>query len=344
MKKSSRRRFLQDSLRLAGSGMVFSPLVSFTAKEGIMENRNNSEYTPGYLKLHQSGELSRRVKVLKAFYEECTLCPRDCRINRIRGELGKCRAGAELKVSSAFPHFGEERPLVGKNGSGTIFFSFCGLQCIYCQNYTISFEGEGIEISEQRAAESMLKLQKLGCHNINLVTPTHFIPGIVSALEKAVPLGLKLPIVYNTSGFDRPEVLQLLDGIVDIYLPDFKYWEAANAAQYSSEAYSYPFYARLAFKEIHRQVGDLETDRRGIAQKGLMVRHLVLPNRIAGSREILNFIARDLSLNTYVNIMRQYRPEYKARQYPDIDRRISSKEYQEALSWAKEFGLTRLDR
>jgi len=309
-----------------------------------MENHNISEYLPGYFKLYQSGELSRRVKALKAYYEECTLCPRDCRVNRISGEFGKCRAGAELKVSSAFPHFGEERPLVGKNGSGTIFFSHCGLQCIYCQNYTISFEGEGVEISEQRAAQSMLKLQKLGCHNINLVTPTHFIPGIVAAIEKAVPMGLKLPIVYNTGGFDRTEVLQLLDGIIDIYLPDFKYWDAANAAQYSSEAFSYPHYARLAFKEIFRQVGDLETDRWGTAQKGLMVRHLVLPNRIAGSREILKFIAHDLSPHTYVNIMRQYRPEYNARQYPDINRRISGQEYQEVLNWAKEFGLTRLDR
>lgn len=299
---------------------------------------------PSYLGLHRDGTLAKRVKELREIYTNCTLCPRDCRVDRTQKQLGKCQATATLKISSAFPHFGEERPLVGQKGSGTIFLSHCGLRCIYCQNYTLSFEGEGIEVPDERAAEAMLKLQNLGCHNINWVTPTHFLPGLLSALDKAVPMGLKVPIVYNTSGYEKPEILEKLDGIVDIYLPDFKYWDPAMAGKYSSEAYNYPYYARLAFKEMFRQVGDLQTDGRGVARRGLMVRHLVLPNRVAGTRDILQFIAEELSKTTYVNIMRQYRPEYRAREFKDIDRRLTAAEYTEALAWAKEFGLTNLDR
>jgi len=299
---------------------------------------------PSYLKLHEDGLLQKRVGELQELYKNCTLCPRDCRVDRTRKQLGKCRASATLKISSAFPHFGEERPLVGQKGSGTIFLSHCGLRCIYCQNYTLSMEGEGVEVPDERVAEAMLKLQNLGCHNINWVTPTHYLPGLLNALNLAVPLGLKLPIVYNTSGYEKPEILKKLEGVVDIYLPDFKYWDPAMAAEYSSEAYNYPHYARLAFKEMFRQVGDLETDGRGVARRGLMVRHLVLPNRVAGTREVLRFIAGELSKTTYVNIMRQYRPEYRAREFEAIDRRITGGEYAEALAWAKEFGLTNLDR
>ncbi|MBE0461506.1 MAG: radical SAM protein [Candidatus Aminicenantes bacterium] len=294
------------------------------------------------MNLYRDGTLAKRAEELKSIYEDCHLCPRDCRVDRTKGQLGKCRASAKVKISSAFPHFGEEAPLVGRRGSGTIFFSNCGLRCIYCQNYTISIKGQGVEVSDNRLAESMIKLQKMGCHNINLVTPTHYVPNIVNALQMAIPMGLKIPLVYNTGGYESLKTLQLIDGIVDIYLPDFKYMDPEMAAKYSSEAYNYPYYAKIAFKEIYRQVGNLKQDQRGIAVKGLMIRHLVLPNRISGAREVLKFVAEEISKDCYINIMRQYRPEYKARDYPEIARPIKNSEYAEALRWAKEFGLTRL--
>ncbi|MDH4257832.1 MAG: radical SAM protein [Candidatus Aminicenantes bacterium] len=233
---------------------------------------------------------------------------------------------------------------MGRRGSGTIFFSNCGLRCIYCQNYKISIEGEGIEISDQRLAETMIKVQNIGCHNVNLVTPTHYLPNIISALQKAVSLGLRIPLVYNTSGYERLEILQLLDGIVDIYLPDCKYMDPVQAAKYSSEAFNYPYYAKIALKEIFRQVGDLTVNGQGIAVKGLILRHLILPNKIAGTQKFLKFVAENLSKTTYLNLMRQYRPEHKAFEYPDIARRITRNEYEEALNWAKNYGLNRLDR
>ena len=309
----------------------------------FLPSNSKAEY-PSYIKLYKDGTLARRVKELYKIYESCYLCPRDCRVDRTQNQIGKCQATSRVKVSSVVPHFGEEPPLVGTNGSGTIFFSHCGLRCVFCQNYSISIEGEGIEISDDRLAESMLKIQKFGCHNVNLVTPTHFLPNIVSALEKAIPMGLHIPLVYNTSGFERLEVLQLLDGIVDIYLPDCKYMNSQHAGEYSSEAYSYPYYAKIALKEMFRQVGDLKVSGRGVAERGLMVRHLVLPNRLAGTKEFVKFVAQELSKTTYVNIMRQYRPEHKAMEYPKIARRLRSSEYAEAVRWAKEEGLTRLGR
>ena len=301
-------------------------------------------YYPSYLRLHKEGVLQKRAEELLAIYRNCTLCPRDCRVDRTKGELGRCRASARVKVSSAFPHFGEEPPLVGSEGSGTIFFSHCGLRCLYCQNYNISFEGYGEEITDRQLADIMVRVQKLGCHNINLVTPTHFVPNIVNALAIAVPQGLRLPLVYNTGGYDKVEVLRLLDGVVDIYMPDFKYWEAEKAAAYSSEAYSYPHYAREAHIEMQRQTGVLETDERGIARRGLIIRHLVLPNRLAGTREVVRFIAQNLSRDSYVNIMRQYRPEHKAFGIKELARRITDAEYAEALGWARECGLHRFAR
>jgi putative pyruvate formate lyase activating enzyme len=298
---------------------------------------------PSYMKLYSDGFLSQRVEQLYSVYEQCHLCPRDCRVNRINGQTGKCQATARVKISSAASHYGEEAPLVGKDGSGTIFFSHCGLRCVYCQNYSISIEGEGVEISDKRLAEAMIKLQKLGCHNINLVTPTHYLPNIVNALQKAVPLGLRIPLVYNTGGYEKLETLKLLDGIIDIYLPDCKYMDPHQAARYSDGAYSYPYYAKIALKEMYRQVGDLQVSR-GIAVRGLILRHLILPNRVAGTKEFLKFVADNMSQKTYINLMRQYRPEYKASEHPEIARRITRKEYTEALAWAKEYGLNRLDR
>ncbi|MBD3414509.1 MAG: radical SAM protein [Candidatus Aminicenantes bacterium] len=307
------------------------------------DKKDNPNTYPSYMRLYQSGELDERIGKLKSYYENCTLCPRDCRVNRVKGETGKCEANASLKISSAFAHFGEERPLVGTKGSGTIFFSHCGLRCVYCQNYTLSIRGEGVEVGEKRVAESMLKLQALGCHNINLVTPTHYVPGIVSSLKQAISRGLRIPIVYNTGGYEKAEVLKLLDGIVDLYLPDFKYTSPEMAAAYSSEAFNYPYYVKIAFKEMYRQVGNLVKDKRGVARKGLMIRHLILPNRIAGSREFLEFTARELSTECYINLMRQYRPEYRAREFPDINRRITRKEYSEVLECAHQLGFRNQD-
>ncbi len=299
---------------------------------------------PSYLRLHDEGKLRERAEELLAIYQNCTLCPRDCRVDRTKGELGKCRASARVKVSSAFPHFGEEPPLVGSQGSGTIFFSHCGLRCLYCQNYEISFEGHGEEITDRQLADIMVRVQKLGCHNINFVTPTHYVPNIVNALAMAVPLGLRLPLVYNTGGYDKVDVLRLLDGVVDIYMPDFKYWEPEKAAAYSSEAFSYPHYVREAHLEMQRQTGVLETDGRGIARRGLIIRHLVLPNRLAGTREVVRFVAQSLSRDSYVNIMRQYRPEHKAFGIKELARRITDAEFAEALGWARAAGLHRFAR
>jgi len=309
----------------------------------MIPTRSYDEKLPSYIQLQKTGELDKRVEQFYSIYENCHLCPRDCRVNRSEGQIGRCQAKASVKVSSAAPHFGEEAPLVGSGGSGTIFFSNCNLRCIYCQNYSISLEGEGIEITDRRLAETMIKLQKMGCSNINLVTPTHYLPNIVSALQKAIPMGLHIPIVYNTSGYEKLEIVQMLEGIVDIYLPDCKYMDPAQAAKYSDGAYNYPHYAKIALKEMFRQTGDLQVVR-GIAVKGLIIRHLVLPNRIADTKELLKFVAEDISKTTYINIMRQYRPEYKASEYPEISRRITPKEYTEALGWAKQYGLQRLDK
>ncbi len=297
---------------------------------------------PSYLELHARGELARRALQLAGMYRDCRLCPRDCRVDRARGELGFCRASDEVKVSGFFAHFGEEPPLVGWNGSGTIFFSHCGLRCVYCQNHHISFRGDGEYATSRELAEMMMRLQGADCHNINLVTPTHYLPGILAALDLAVPMGFRLPLVYNTSGYEKLEILGCLEGIIDIYMPDFKYWEPKEAARYSNGADDYPEFARAALLEMHRQVGDLEVDGHGIAKRGLIIRHLVLPGGVAGSREVLRFIAEEVSPGSYVNIMAQYRPEHEAFKHPVIARRITAGESKEALEWAKGFGIGHL--
>ena len=341
--KYTRRYFFYESFFALGASLFLSPFPSFFSGEKSSTKSDENLNYPSYIKLYRSGELSKRVKTLKSFYENCHLCPRDCRVDRTKGQVGRCQASDRVKVSSAYPHFGEESPLVGKYGSGTIFFSNCALRCIYCQNYTISIEGEGVEIADRRLADSMISLQKMGCHNINLVTPTHYVPNIVSALEMAIQRGLKIPLVYNTGGYEKIEILQLLDGIIDIYMPDCKYMDPKHAAMYSEDAYNYPYYVKIALKEMFRQVGDLVVEKR-IAKRGLIIRHLVLPNRIAGTEEFLKFVAEHLSKNTYLNVMRQYRPEHRASEYPELARTLKRKEYTEALQWAKKYGLSRLDR
>ncbi len=298
------------------------------------------DITPLYLGLGDN-ELRERIKNAFELIKGCRLCPRQCGVDRTEGETGFCRTADIAIVSSWGPHFGEESPLVGRHGSGTIFFTHCNLGCLFCQNYTISHLGEGMEVSSERLASIMLELQGLGCHNINLVTPTHQVPMILDALPHAIERGLSVPIVYNTGGYDSVETLRLLEGIVDIYMPDFKYADPEVARRYSL-AEDYPDVAKAAIKEMHRQVGDLVI-RDGIALRGLLVRHLVLPEGLAGTEEVVRFIAEEISPNTYLNIMAQYHPCYKAFDYPPLDRRISSREYKEALNAAIKAGIKRID-
>jgi Uncharacterized Fe-S protein PflX, homolog of pyruvate formate lyase activating proteins len=296
-----------------------------------------------YLQLYHSGELKKRVEVAKSLLKRCTVCPRPCGVNRIEGQVGKCRTCSEAMVSSCGPHFGEEAPLVGRYGSGTIFFTNCNLRCLFCQNYSISQLGEGEKVNKEELAYMMLSLQFKGCHNINLVSPTHVVPQILEALEIAVESGLHLPLVYNTGGYDSLETLRILDGIIDIYMPDMKYSDEETAKELSGIE-NYPPVNRAAVKEMHRQVGDLQIRQDGVAQRGLLVRHLVLPNGLAGTKEVVNFISGEISPDTYINIMAQYRPCYKAFEIPSLARQISTTEFYEALALARQAGLTRLDK
>lgn len=295
-----------------------------------------------YLSLYRSGELRDRVEAARSLLRNCRVCPRHCGVDRLNGELGKCRTPGGVMVSSYGPHFGEESPLVGRNGSGTIFFTNCNLRCVFCQNYSISQLGEGDKVSKEELACVMLSLQDKGCHNINLVSPTHVVPQILEAFEMAVKSGLQLPLVYNSGGYDSIETLRLLEGIVDIYMPDMKYSDEKNAEKLSGVE-NYPSINRAAVKEMHRQVGDLQINEDGIAQRGLLVRHLVLPHGLAGTKEVVNFLANEVSPDTYVNIMAQYHPCHKAFQFPSLSRRISAGEFQEAVTLARQAGLCRLD-
>ncbi len=301
-----------------------------------------ASFEPGYLKLYREGRLKERAAQLRQQLEACSLCPHECGVNRLKGEKGFCRVADKPVVSSYGPHFGEERPLVGYGGSGTIFFTYCNMACVYCQNWEISHLGSGEETTIEELARMMLALQARGCHNINFVTPTHQIVFIVEALVLAAEKGLKVPLVYNCGGYEKVETLKLLEGIIDIYMPDFKYWDEKIALKLSKVP-RYPQVARAALKEMHRQVGDLELDDEFIARRGLIVRHLVLPGGLAGTKYILSWIAKELSPNTYVNIMDQYYPCGDAWKYPPLDRRITKEEYEEALLAAKEAGLKRLD-
>ncbi len=268
----------------------------------------------------------------------CQLCPRECKVNRLKGETGNCKAGLRPKVSSYHQHFGEEFCLVGRFGSGTIFFTHCNLHCIYCQNYDISQLGLGREISIEVLAQMMLDLQELCCHNINLVTPTPWVPQIIEALAKAQENGLHLPIVYNCGGYESIKTLKLLEGIVDIYMPDIKYGNNENGEKYSKVP-DYWDAVKQALKEMHRQVGDLIIED-GIATKGLIIRHLVLPNNLAASKSVFEFIAREISKNSFINVMDQYYPSYRANEYPELNRRISPEEYRNTLRILEQFGLS----
>jgi putative pyruvate formate lyase activating enzyme len=300
-------------------------------------------FRPAYLDLFESGELALRVDRAVKSLARCRVCPRLCDVDRLQDKFAVCRTGRYAVVSSYGPHHGEENCLRGWRGSGTIFFSGCNLRCVFCQNFDISWELQGTPTPPQRLAAIMLELQEQGCHNINFVTPEHVVPQIIEALPAAIERGLRLPFVYNTSAYDSAESLELLDGIVDIYMPDFKYWDGEMARKYS-RAPDYPQVARRVIKEMHRQVGDLILDEDGLAQRGLLIRHLVMPRAVAGTRQVMNWIARELSPATYVNLMRQYYPAGKVvgREYAEIGRRITAAEYEQALDAARREGLTRV--
>jgi putative pyruvate formate lyase activating enzyme len=353
LKNLTRRSFLKAATELFLTAGLPSVLLGCDKKEVFgnetttvaeKAGKTMSGFQPAYLKLHRTGELKKRAEKLRAIMEECRLCPRQCGVNRLEGKKGFCSApGATLVVSSFHPHFGEERPLVGKHGSGTIFLTHCNLRCVFCQNWEISQLGRGAERSTDELAGMMLRLQEIGCHNINLVTPTHYSAPILKALDAAAKKGLRLPVVYNTSGWERLEILKVLEGIVDIYLPDFKYWDSDMSEKYSSGAESYPKVTRQAILEMHRQVGVARPAKNGIMQRGLMIRHLVMPNNTAGSEKIMEWIAEKLPKDTYVNIMAQYNPLYKAYDYPEISRRITGPEYKGVVDRARAVGLTNLD-
>ncbi len=296
---------------------------------------------PSYIKLYECGGLERCAVALHERLRRCTLCPHRCGVDRVMDQRGRCKSGIYPVVSSYSAHFGEEAPLVGAHGSGTIFFTNCNLSCIFCQNFDISHLGRGEEISFEELAGIMLLLQKRGCHNINCVTPTHMNYAIVRALQVAIPRGLRVPLVYNSGGYDLVEIIRIMEGVNDIYMPDFKYMDP-DAAGRLSGAWDYPEMAISALSEMYRQTGDLKLDKNGIAQRGLLVRHLVLPNNCAATDRVINFIA-ELSAQTYLNIMNQYHPEYRAGECFDLRRRITLQEYDEAVEHALSCGLTRID-
>jgi len=293
---------------------------------------------PAYLESYNNGNLNKVIEKTFKMLESCSICPRRCKVNRIKNEKGFCRTGLKAKVCSFMPHQGEEPPISGTRGSGTIFFAECNMACVYCQNYEFSQAGEGREVDFDELADFMLQLQGMGCHNINLVTPTHVLPQILKALNIAIAKGLKIPIVYNTGGYESSQIIKLLDGIVDIYLPDMRYADSEMAIKYSS-ASDYPKYNQEALGEMHRQVGVANIDNTGIIKRGMIIRHLVLPNHIAGTDKIMEFIADKLDKDTYISLMSQYFPCYKAGQFKEIFRRITYEEYEEAKQTMQKHGL-----
>jgi putative pyruvate formate lyase activating enzyme len=344
----SRRKFIKGGLVAAGTaaatlggfGLVRGLFAEGVSEEEQGQNQNKSEdaRVVRYLDLERSGELEQREKALWALFAPCRLCPRLCGADRAAGKPGACTAAENFKVASFAPHFGEETPLRGSNGSGTIFFSNCNLLCVFCLNWQINHRGDGEVTTHAELAKIMLDLQRRGCHNINLVTPTHLVPHIIKALRLAIAGGLNLPLLYNSSGYESLEVLKLLDGVVDIYLPDFKYQDSAIAARFSKGAPDYTRHAAATIKEMHRQVGTLkQTD--GLAHRGVLIRHLVMPENLAGTDGFVRWAVSELGPETHVNIMGQYTPMFKASEYPPLDRRVTREEVAQAMRWAREAGL-----
>jgi putative pyruvate formate lyase activating enzyme len=303
---------------------------------------SSRDFEPAYLRLYRTGELKKRAQKAIESLSACCGCPRKCRDDRLADKAGVCKTGRFACVSSFSTHQGEERCLSGWHGSGTIFFTWCNLRCPFCQNYEISYGGHGAVAPPERLAEMMLELQQAGCHNINLVTPSHVVPQILEALVCAAEGGLRLPIIYNTSAYDSVESLRRMDGVVDIYMPDFKIWDPGMSIKYLA-ARDYPEVARRAIKEMHHQVGELKVDEQGLARRGVLVRHLVMPGGGAGTREIMKFLAREISPHTYVNVMAQYFSAGKvsSEYLPEINRRITGQEYSDAMALARQMGLYR---
>lgn len=360
MRTESRRHFLRTCLRLA---LAVCGIPIFTLCRGCSDDRRaagpvkpgtsprdhrleanlNPDFTPAYVRLHRSGELKARGEGLWRRMRRCDLCPRECGANRLSGQSGFCGSDARLFVSSFHAHFGEEAPLVGRGGSGTIFLTNCSLRCVFCINWEISQGGHGTIAGIDDLAAMMLALQARGCHNINVVTPTHYSAHILLAVDRAAGRGLRLPLVWNTCGWEKTEILKTLDGVVDIYLPDFKYADGAMAEKYSSGAVSYTDVTRAALIEMNRQVGVARPGPDGLLSRGVIIRHLIMPNRVAGTKRVVEWIAANLPKETCVTLMSQYTPAYRARDYPEIARRITRREYEEAVNWARGAGLTNLD-
>ena len=355
----SRKTFVRSCLSLAASacGAGLCPALAACSRQSTLRrpgpgNRAgmaaaqaavDPAFKPSYAALAARSELKARGDMLWETMRECRLCPRECGARRLDGKRGFCGASARLFVAAWHPHFGEERPLVGRGGSGTVFFTHCSLRCVFCINWEISQGGQGDPRSLDALADMMLHLQARGCHNINIVTPTHYSPHLLLALDRAVARGLRLPLVYNTHGWERLEILKLLEGVVDVYMPDFKYAEGRVASEYSSGAATYPEITKAALIEMHRQVGVARPASDGLLYRGLLIRHLVMPNRVAGTRQVFEWIAANLPKDTYVNVMSQYRPMHRAHDYPAIARRLTRGEYVEAVEWARAAGLTNLD-
>ncbi|MBI2925438.1 MAG: radical SAM protein [Verrucomicrobia bacterium] len=307
--------------------------------------RPRREFVPAYLRTFEEGRLKTKVEQAVESLHSCRVCPRDCQIDRFNNKLGVCKSGRSARVASAFPHFGEEDCLRGWNGSGTIFFSWCNLRCVFCQNFETSQLGEGTEVEAAELARMMLDLQAAGCHNINFVTPEHVVPQILEALLIAIGKGLRLPLVYNTSGYDSLESIRLMDGVVDVYMPDFKLWDAEHSRKYLV-AQDYPEAARAAIQAMHEQVGELKVDEDGVALRGVLVRHLVMPGLLEDTRAILRWLATECSRDTFVNVMDQYRPAHKAAREPrfsEINRSLHGSEFEEAMEHARAAGLWRFD-
>jgi len=344
----SRREFIKGSLAAAGAataalGSLGSAQNLFAG--GIPERGTGqpagtaplARGTSRYLDLERTGELERRERALWDLFSPCRLCPRLCGVNRAAGQEGICSSGAGFKVASFGPHHGEENVLRGRRGSGTVFFSDCNLLCVFCLNWQIAHRGDGININHTELGNVMLDLQRRGCHNINLVTPTHLTPHIVSGLRQAIAGGLTIPLLYNTSAYDSLEVIRLLDGIVDIYLPDFKFQNAEHATRFA-QAPEYPIHAAAAIKEMHRQVGPIQLVD-GIAQRGVLIRHLVMPENLAGTDTFVRWAVTELGRDTHVNIMSQFMPMFRAHEYPPLHRRITQAEFSQAMRWAQDAGL-----
>lgn len=345
-RRSMFKRFTAALFALTGWGIFSSGIQSaFSQPQSTLTGKRNPRHdvVPGYIRLHQNGQLKKRGQELWSSMNNCRLCPRECGVDRLRGREGFCRISSELVIASHNPHFGEEPPLVGRNGSGTIFMANCGLRCVFCINWDIAHEGRGRTTSIARYADMMIELQRMGCGNINIVTPTHYSAHFLLALDRAVEKGLRIPIVYNTHGWERLEILKLLDGVVDIYLPDFKYYDPAMANRFSPGAVSYPEVTASAIKEMQRQVGVARPAKNGLIYRGLMIRHLVMPRNVGGTRGVLNWIGQNLPKDTYVNLMSQYRPAFRAKEYPEINRRLTEKEYSDAVRWSREAGLTNVE-